>query len=583
MTGRRNQLVVLTAVLVVYFLAYSVLRTLSNSAWAGWVNLIVQVSLNVLTVWYAVWLRRQSARSTRLLAAAVGTAAVFGVVSDGCYNYLVNVAGRVPGLDVVSTFYFVSYSVFLLGWVGAWAAAVTDVITHRTLEGRLVLLILTCLSCIAALFFAIYFPLVEATLGYSTIGVFHAVFTVLQVLGICLGIVSVVFVPARLYVLLLLGYSTTVAVDFVLRGEEITAGRPPPVHLLEAFWTLGQSFTVLALAWEVYSSGRRPGAVVNYTWRPEGARAAGVLVLSALPPLFLTALVAIAVGPLSYRATLMLEILVGSTVTFALGGYYCGLALTRFGDAVTDLFRGRSQPHPTGLLGLVWRLMSLNDILKLVQLRISRMTEQPMASPHPANVVILFLAADPANGIHLKLDDEARAIEQRIRASDYRDTLILLTKWAVRPDDLLQYLNQHKPHVVHFSGHASRSEEIVLVADDGQPKPVDKRALRSLFHTLRDNIRIVVLNACFSRPQAEAIAEDIDCTVGMKEAIGDKAAITFSAAFYRALGFGRSVKNSFDQGVAAMQLEGIGEDSTPELLVRDGVDPTQVFLVTGVE
>ena len=43
----------------------------------------------------------------------------------------------------------------------------------------------------------------------------------------------------------------------------------------------------------------------------------------------------------------------------------------------------------------------------------------------------------------------------KIRSAEYRDTLELVSAWAVRPDDLQQLLLQHQPHVVHFSGHGS--------------------------------------------------------------------------------------------------------------------------------
>ena len=109
--------------------------------------------------------------------------------------------------------------------------------------------------------------------------------------------------------------------------------------------------------------------------------------------------------------------------------------------------------------------------------------------------------------------------------------------------------------------------------------PSSKAALKQLFTTLKDNIRVVVLNACYSQPQAEAITEVIDCAVGMNQAIGDDAAITFAAAFYQAIGFGRSIKVAFEAGKAALLLDGIPEENTPVLLVRAGVDPDQVILV----
>jgi hypothetical protein len=107
---------------------------------------------------------------------------------------------------------------------------------------------------------------------------------------------------------------------------------------------------------------------------------------------------------------------------------------------------------------------------------------------------------------------------------------------------------------------------------------VSKDALVSLFRALKDNIRVVFLNACFSRPQAEAIVGEIDCAIGMARAIGDDAAIRFAASFYRALGFGRSVKNAFEQGKAALSMHGIPEEQTPALLTHQNIDADSIVL-----
>jgi CHAT domain len=169
-------------------------------------------------------------------------------------------------------------------------------------------------------------------------------------------------------------------------------------------------------------------------------------------------------------------------------------------------------------------------------------------------VKILFVSANPTGTPPLRLDEEVREIRAKLRAAEHRN-LRLETVWAARPDDLLQALNEHKPHIVHFSGHGNSNDEIILLNRQGDPKPVSKAALVSLFRTLKGNIKLVMLNACFSEPQAEAITQEIDCAIGMHSSIGDYAAMVFSAAFYRALGFGCSVKDAFDQGKVALQLE----------------------------
>lgn len=194
-------------------------------------------------------------------------------------------------------------------------------------------------------------------------------------------------------------------------------------------------------------------------------------------------------------------------------------------------------------------------------------------------VRILFLSANPKSTTPLAIDEEIRAIEQRIRASEYRDSLQLIPKLAVRPDDVLHALMEYQPAVIHFSGHGSEAHEILLTGDDGLEKPVNAATWRALFKTLKDRVRVVVFNACFSRGQADAVREVIDCVIGMGDEISDDAAIAFSGSFYRAIGFGRSVQNAFDQGNVSIMFAGTEEEHVPELLCKKGIDPSQVVLV----
>lgn len=194
-------------------------------------------------------------------------------------------------------------------------------------------------------------------------------------------------------------------------------------------------------------------------------------------------------------------------------------------------------------------------------------------------VKILFLAANPKDSSQLRLDEEIREIHAKIRAAEFRDSFDLMSRWAVRPLDLLQAFNEVQPHIVHFSGHGSRKAELVLEDDDGNAKPVGEAALVSLFKHVRDNIRLVLLNACHSEAQARAISQQVECTVGMNVAIGDEAAIVFASTFYGALAFGRSVGQAFEQGRTALMLQGIPEENTPVLLARPGTDALTVSFV----
>jgi nucleoside phosphorylase/tetratricopeptide (TPR) repeat protein len=217
------------------------------------------------------------------------------------------------------------------------------------------------------------------------------------------------------------------------------------------------------------------------------------------------------------------------------------------------------------------------------QLRaLKQQTQRPESSPDSGGTMIkvLFLAANPAGTSQLALDEEVRAIDAKIRGAEHRDRLTLVSHWAIRLDDLSGLLMRERPQVVHFSGHGAPSGAIVLLGADGKPKPVPPEALGELFRVLKDNVRAVVLNACYSEPQAKRIVKEIDCAVGMSTPIADDHAIAFAAEFYQALGFGKSVKEAVDLGVARL----IGEGATDaknliKLHKRRGVDPAKVVLV----
>jgi hypothetical protein len=195
-------------------------------------------------------------------------------------------------------------------------------------------------------------------------------------------------------------------------------------------------------------------------------------------------------------------------------------------------------------------------------------------------IKVLFFAANPVITARLQLDEEIRLIEEKIRLAEHRDSLELIPKLAVRPDDLLQELNRYRPQIVHFSAHGQPTGEIILVDQQGLPKFVSPQAIRTLFTTLKGNIRVVMLNACYSYTQATAITEVIDCAIGMNNVIGNQATIVFASSFYRAIGFGCSIQEAFNQGIAALMLEGIPKENTPKLHVKKGVNPSSIMILS---
>ncbi|BAY12101.1 AAA-like domain-containing protein [Calothrix sp. NIES-2098] len=189
---------------------------------------------------------------------------------------------------------------------------------------------------------------------------------------------------------------------------------------------------------------------------------------------------------------------------------------------------------------------------------------------------ILILSANPKNTARLRLDEEVREIQAGLERAKIREQFEMITKWAVRPEDLRRALLDYQPEIVHFSGHGEGDKGLVLEDDNGQLQLVSTESLGRLFRLFQDKIECVLLNACYSEAQAEAIHQHINYVMGMNQAIGDRAAIKFAVGFYDALGAGRSYDDAYEFGRVAIDLENIPEYATPVLKSRkpSSAEPT---------
>ena len=196
--------------------------------------------------------------------------------------------------------------------------------------------------------------------------------------------------------------------------------------------------------------------------------------------------------------------------------------------------------------------------------------------PNNGQIRILFMAANPRNTDPLRLGEEIRLIDERLRLASLRDQFDLQQAHAVRVSDIQEHLLRYKPQIIHFSGHGMDDGALIFEDAAGKLKPVTPEALADLFRILKQRICCVVLNACYSNVQADVIAGQVDFVIGMKQAILDRTAIEFTGSFYRALGYGEAIATAFDLGRNAVMLAGLGQADLLALHMREGVDPQKL-------
>lgn len=186
-------------------------------------------------------------------------------------------------------------------------------------------------------------------------------------------------------------------------------------------------------------------------------------------------------------------------------------------------------------------------------------------------IQILFLSANPWTTSRILVDEEVREISEKIQEGPYRDRFELHNESAIRPIDLQRLMLKYQPHIVHFSGHGSKQQKLILGGTRGRGKTVDQQGLAEVFALYNSHVRLVLLNACFTEPQAQSLSRVVNYAIGTSKGIGDKVGVAFAGAFYRALGFGKSVRDAFKSAKAELALTKTPRSRGIELFVRKGV------------
>lgn len=179
---------------------------------------------------------------------------------------------------------------------------------------------------------------------------------------------------------------------------------------------------------------------------------------------------------------------------------------------------------------------------------------------------ILFLAANPKSTTQLRLDKELREIDESLRRGKNRDQFSLTSRWAVRIEDFYRAVLDVEPKIIHFAGHGSGDQGLVLQDDQDKADFLSTKQIDGFFKLFaKKGVQCVLLNACYSEIQAKSIQKHIPYVIGMDRSITDNAALKFAVAFYDGLVVnGKDIEEAFDLGYC--RLIGSGKEDIPQLL-----------------
>lgn len=216
--------------------------------------------------------------------------------------------------------------------------------------------------------------------------------------------------------------------------------------------------------------------------------------------------------------------------------------------------------------------------------------------PEPERLRVLYLTSNPEatetetiapdgtvtrKGTWLRTEAEVRGVQQVLRGSKYRDLVELSHRPAASPRDLLDAINDVRPHVIHFSGHGW-SQGLVMdngIVDEPAAAEIHFELLVKLLAATTTPPTLLVLNACETLGGADLLFPAVPVVIGMSDTIADVAASVFAGQFYAAIASAQSVGVALGQAKVAMEIAQLEDAELPEAICRDDIDINDLVLV----
>lgn len=227
--------------------------------------------------------------------------------------------------------------------------------------------------------------------------------------------------------------------------------------------------------------------------------------------------------------------------------------------------------------------------------RVTEVRYVQVSQPKPKPLRVLYVTANPEavetvtrhsdgsevrQGVWLRVDYEVRQVKEMLKKSKYRDLVAVEHLPAATTMDLLEGLNEHRPHVVHFSGHAN-SLGLLMENDAGTQEGdgLEFTMLARLLGATDEPPRLVVLNACESLAGADDLLQTVPTVIAMSDSINDASAVVFAARFYSGVASTQSVSTALEQARVAMEVSALDGADLPEMRAREDIDLGSLVLV----
>jgi hypothetical protein len=207
-----------------------------------------------------------------------------------------------------------------------------------------------------------------------------------------------------------------------------------------------------------------------------------------------------------------------------------------------------------------------------------------LEAPKPEKLRVLYLAANPE--LDLRVDVEVRMVREAVKKALHRDLVEIDHRPAATPEDLLDGINEMRPHVVHFAGHGGEGSVLFDDAEIRVQGGSSVRGHRISFALLGRAVgatdsppTLLLLNACDTLEGTDVLLGVTPVIIGMASSVSDLAAGVFASRFYSAIASAQSVASALEQGKVSVDAAGLDEGWKADAVAREDIDLSALSLV----
>jgi hypothetical protein len=218
---------------------------------------------------------------------------------------------------------------------------------------------------------------------------------------------------------------------------------------------------------------------------------------------------------------------------------------------------------------------------ELARLSQSTVRHVYVREPEPEKLRVLYLTASPEPDSPLRTDAEVNNVLKALRGAKHRDLIELHLRPAATPQDLMDGINDVRPHVIHFSGHGGGQGLLFDNASLDQPegREISFDLLARFLGATDTPPSLLVLNACDTLDGSDLLLEVAPIVIAMADSVGDMAAGVFATQFYAGIASAQSVGAALRQAKAIMESALLDHADLPQHVARADVDIDKLVLV----